>query len=80
MRHVELVEARPLPVGLRDLFDGTGACGRKAVGEVQFFRYGCDWNFAERMVDFVDANGGKTYRRGDWSFFLAEWTNAWGEG
>ncbi len=69
MRHVELEEARAGAVSFCNRFDGRGARGAKAVGEVEFFGHGCDGQFAERVVDFVDADWGEADGGGD---FVAE--------
>ena len=65
VRHVELVEAGTVAVGRADGFDGRGACGREAVGQVELFGNGCDGEFTERVVDFVYADGGEANGCGD---------------
>lgn len=62
VRHVELVEAGAFAVGGRDVFDGCAARGAEAVGEVELFGDLSDGQFAQRVVDFVDADR----RKADW--------------
>lgn len=66
MRHIKLVEARPLAVGFRYLLNGRAARCAEAVGEVEFFGYGGDGQLAERMVYFVDADWSESEGSGDW--------------
>ena len=67
--HVELEEAGPGAVGGAYVFDwGAAGCG-KAVGEVELFGDGGDGEFAEGMVDFVDADWREADGCGD---FVAE--------
>lgn len=65
MRHVKLVEARPLAVGLRDFLDGRATGRAKTVREVQFIGHGGDRQLAERMIDFVDADWSESEGGGD---------------
>lgn len=65
VRHVELEEAGAGAVGGGDGFDG-GAAGRaEAVGEVELLGDARDGEFALRVVDFVDADGGEADGGGD---------------
>ena len=69
VRHVELVESGPGAIGFCDGFDGRRAGCAEAVGQVEFFGDRCDWEFAEGVVDFVDADWCET----DWCRdFVAE--------
>ena len=65
VRHVQLVEAGPGAVGGGDVLDGGGAGGGEAVGQVELLGDFGDRQFAEGVVDLVDADGGEADRRGD---------------
>lgn len=65
VRHVELEETWAGAVGGRDGFDGRRARGAEAVGEVELLGDGRDGELAERVVDFVDADGGEADGRRD---------------
>jgi len=69
VRHVELEETRAGAVGCGDVFDGGGAGGAEAVGEVEFLGDARDGELAVGVVDFVDADRGEADRGGD---FVAE--------
>lgn len=59
VRHVELKEPWTGAVCCSDVFDGCGAGGGEAVGEVEFLGYLCDGEFAQRVVDLVYADWSK---------------------
>ena len=67
--HVELVETGALAICGGDVFDWGRAGGGEAVREVELFGDGGDGEFAEGVVDFVDANGGEAEGGGH---FMAE--------
>ena len=65
VRHVELVEPGTVAIGGGDVFDRGAAGGAEAVGQVELFGHGGDGQFAEGVVDFVDADGGEADGGGD---------------
>lgn len=56
VRHVQLEEARSVPVGCADVFDRCAARRGQTVGEVEFARDLGDGDLALVVVDFVDAD------------------------
>lgn len=65
VRHVELVEAGAVAIGCGDVLDRRAAGGAEAVGEVELFGDFGDGEFAERVVDLVDADGSEADGSGD---------------
>ena len=68
--HVELVEARGVPVRFGDAFNRLAARGAEGVGEVELFGDFGDGELAEGVVDYVDADGGEADGGAYWRFVL----------
>ena len=65
VRHVQLVEAAAGAVGGGDVLDGGGAGSGEAVGQVELLGNFGDGQFAQRVVDLVDADRGEADGGGD---------------